>query len=175
VCFKKVDYIFKDLWKFLYSNFLLVYVINRLTKKKNMYSNVSMFSTLVAMLSNYGIYWYISRLEKLGCECSDTLQRSITKNFLLLNFILIIGSYLTQSKMPKVLSVLYGTYGLFMLINTFLYLHKLKTEKCECSKHLIRDVYYYFYMIRLLLIILMLALMISLLLFVTTVYIKKKL
>lgn len=140
-----------------------------------MYSKISMMTTLVAILSNYGIYWYINRLETIGCECSDTLQRTITKNFLVLNFILIVGSYLTQSKMPKILSVFYGIYSLFMLLNTFMYLHKLKTEKCECSKHLIREVYYYYYLIRLLLLLLLLALMATMILFVTTMYVKKSL
>jgi hypothetical protein len=125
---------------------------------------VSLVSSFLAIISNFGIFWYLNHLENIGCKCSESTQRTITKNFVLLNFFLIVGAYLTQSRMPSVIRILYGTYSMAMLVNTFIYLHKLKTEKCKCADHLIRDVMYYYYMIKILIIILAVTLLLLLVL-----------
>jgi hypothetical protein len=101
---------------------------------------------IVSVLFNYMLYAYLDRLEHIGCDCSMPIHRDITKMSIIVNYIVIFG-FLYLGNVPKITTVLISIYNVVMAVTTFIYLRRLKHNKCKCSDHFIRDVYYYYYFI----------------------------
>uniref|UniRef100_A0A6C0CUI7 Vitamin K epoxide reductase domain-containing protein n=1 Tax=viral metagenome TaxID=1070528 RepID=A0A6C0CUI7_9ZZZZ len=116
-------------------------------------------SSSIAILFNYLLFSYIQRLEKIGCDCGLEKHSNIVKSSIIINYIIIFGKLFTKS-VPPVTIVLISLSDIVFTIYTFIFLYRLKTEKCKCSDSTVRDVYYYYY----LLVVILIALLISLLL-----------
>ena len=120
-----------------------------------------MLSAIFSVLFNYLLYTYLDRLEKIGCDCGLVVQRASIKSSVILNYILIFGSVMYEGKVPLVTSIMVMIYNIVSTINIFIYLYKLKNEKCKCSESLVRDVYYYYYYLNFVLIMLLLTMMLG--------------
>lgn len=116
------------------------------------------FSSSIAILFNYLLFSYIQRLEQIGCDCGLKRHSDIVKTSIIINYIIIFGKLFTKST-PPVTLVLIALSDIAFTIYTFIFLYRLKNEKCKCSDSMVRDVYYYYY----LLIIILIALLVSLL------------
>lgn len=115
------------------------------------------FSSSIAILFNYLLFSYIQRLENIGCDCGLKTHGQIIKGSILLNYIIIIGN-LVSSSIPPVTRVFIILSDIVFSIYAFIYLYRLKVEKCKCSDSIIRDVYYYYYALTVFLLISLLTL-----------------
>ena len=120
-------------------------------------NSVKLYSAIVSVLFNYLLYGYLHKLEKIGCDCSNTVKSNTISSIIIVNYILIFG-VLFVGKIPPSTGVLASILSLVFAVCTFLYLHELKVKKCKCSESLIRDIYYYYYLIIFLLYTTMLSL-----------------
>ena len=100
------------------------------------------------------IYTYIDKLEKTGCECSESQYRSFIKIFpLVAVFYLVI----TMTLSPGFTISLFGPMGslIYMLVRAvffvlffvffvlvIVYVRNLITVKCECSEDIRREIMY---------------------------------
>jgi hypothetical protein len=89
------------------------------------------------------IFSYILHLEKIGCECSKTWQRSFIKYFVIV-IIVMLGLTTFEIWSPKTthpsLLTLYFVATIAFVLITYHYIQMLKVQKCACSQHLARDV-----------------------------------
>jgi len=100
------------------------------------------------------IYTYIDKLEKTGCECSESPYRSFIKNFPIFAVLYLI---LTIALPAGVAISMFGSSGamIYMLIRAaffvlffiffvlvIVYVRGLITAKCECSEDIRREVMY---------------------------------
>jgi len=100
------------------------------------------------------IYTYIDKLEKTGCECSESQYRSFIKIFpLVAVFYLVV----TMTLSPGFTISLFGPMGslMYMLVRAvffvlffvffvlvIIYVRNLITFKCECSEDIRREIMY---------------------------------
>ena len=126
-------------------------------------NSVKLYSAIVSVLFNYLLYGYLHKLEKIGCDCSDTVKSNTITSIIIVNYILIFG-VLFVGKIPPSTGVFASILSIVFAVTTFLYLHELKEKKCKCSDSIIRDVYYYYYMIIFLLYITMISLILLMIL-----------
>ena len=103
----------------------------------------------VSILFNYLLQTYLERFESLNCICGFDIRRDISKTFLLMSYVIIIGKVLV----PKIpMSARYFLL-LFTLIFDFVfisYIFSLKQKNCSCkniSQDAITSVLYYYYML----------------------------
>lgn len=122
------------------------------------------FGSSIAILFNYLLYSYIQRLEKIGCDCGLKTHGQIIKSSILLNYFIIIGN-LVYGSIPPVTRVFIMISDIAFVIYTFIYLYRLKVEKCKCSESIIREVYYYYYALTIFLLFSLLTLSILFILF----------
>ena len=100
------------------------------------------------------IYTYIDKLEKTGCECSESPYRSFIKYFPLVAVVYLL---LTMALSSGAIVNLFGSSGslVYMLIRAafvilffvffiivILYVRNLIVTKCECSEDIRREVMY---------------------------------
>lgn len=102
------------------------------------------FSALISILFNYILYAYLERLEKIGCDCSNTIMSNSIKSMILVNYVLIFG-ILFVGEIPRSTGAFASMLSIVYAISIFTYLHSLKQKQCECSDSMIRDIYYYYY------------------------------
>lgn len=124
---------------------------------KNMKS-AKIVNASIAILFNYLLYSYISRLESIGCNCNLETHGNIVKSSIIINYIIIFGTLISDS-IPQATKILIVLSDITFTIYTFLFLYRLKNEKCKCSDHIIRDVYYYYYLLTVILILLLVSLL----------------
>lgn len=103
----------------------------------------------VSILFNYLLQTYLERFESLNCICGFDIRRDISKTFLLMSYVIIIGKVLV----PNVpMSARYFLL-VFTLIFDFVfisYIYSLKQKNCSCkniSQDAITSVLYYYYML----------------------------
>lgn len=111
-----------------------------------MYDTAKIFNALISVLFNYMLYAYLEKLEKIGCECSNPTQRDVIKGMIIMNYVLIFGAIFV-SPIPNSTAVMASIMSTVFGVLTFMYLYKLKRDKCKCSKDMIREIYYYYYFI----------------------------
>ena len=121
--------------------------------------NTKIINSFIAVLFNYLLFSYISRLEKIGCDCGLKRHGEIVKTSIIVNYFIIFGVLFTDS-IPPVTRVLIAFADLTFTLYTFIFLYRLKNEKCKCSNSIIRDVYYYYYLLNFILVGLLLALIV---------------
>lgn len=103
----------------------------------------------VSILFNYLLQTYLERFESLNCICGFDIRRDISKTFLLMSYVIIIGKVLVPN-IP--MSARYFLL-LFTLIFDFVfisYIFSLKQKNCSCkniSQDAITSVLYYYYML----------------------------
>ena len=100
------------------------------------------------------IYTYIDKLEKTGCDCSESPYRSFIKNFPIFAVLYLV---LTMALPAGVAISMFGTSGamIYMLIRAvffvmffvffvlvIVYVRNLIKAKCECSEDIRREVMY---------------------------------
>ena len=100
------------------------------------------------------IYTYIDKLEKTGCECSESPYRSFIKNFPIFAVVYLV---LTMALSAGAAISMFGSAGamIYMLIRAaffvmffvffvlvIVYVRNLITMKCECSEDIRREVMY---------------------------------
>jgi len=100
------------------------------------------------------IYTYIDKLEKTGCECSESPYRSFIKNFPIFAVLYLV---LTMALSAGAAISMFGSAGamIYMLIRAaffvmffvffvlvIVYVRNLITMKCECSEDIRREVMY---------------------------------
>jgi hypothetical protein len=122
------------------------------------------FSSSIAILFNYLLFAYIQRLEKIGCDCGLKTHGQTIKASILLNYFIIIGN-LVFGSIPPATRVFIMISDIAFVIYTFIYLYRLKVEKCKCSESIIREVYYYYYALTIFLLFSLLTLSILFILF----------
>ena len=100
------------------------------------------------------IYTYISKLENMGCACSESKYRTFIKNFPLFAILYFI---LTMMLSPSAMIKLFGTAGSFVyvilravffvlffvfFVLVIIYVRGLVKTKCECSEDIRREIMY---------------------------------
>ena len=118
----------------------------------------------VSFLFNYLLLAYISKLERIGCDCGLTAHRLAVKSSIIVNFVVIFG-YIITDTIPPFTKILIVMSDILFSIYIFVYLYRLKGEKCKCSDGIVRDVYYYYYLINMIIVALLVSLFVLLLIF----------
>lgn len=101
-------------------------------------------------------YFYLDKLEKIGCACAEHKYRSFIKKFTVVAFVMSLLSVIaTPFLNPKSMGPMFGGVMMFLamlyvialfvyFILTLVYIHYLKREKCRCSEEYRREIYYWF-------------------------------
>lgn len=88
---------------------------------------------------------YLFKLEKIGCDCALNWRRNYMITFMIFalstNFISIIVPSL---RLNVVFVIISAVLSLMFLIVTIQYVQKLKSDKCDCSKDLTREIMFYY-------------------------------
>ena len=82
---------------------------------------------------------YMFRLEKIGCKCAGGWERDFIQFYFvfLITFILCVVIF---NPLPLWIRMIASFINVFGIIVVFLYIRRLKVEKCECSEDTARDV-----------------------------------
>lgn len=118
----------------------------------------------VSFLFNYLLLAYITKLENIGCDCGMNVYANTMKSSILVNFVIIFGSIITEN-IPPFTKLVIMISDIIFSVYTFIYLYRLKSEKCKCSDSIVRDVYYYYYFINFIILALLISLFVLLLIF----------
>lgn len=91
--------------------------------------------TILAFIAYGLIIYYLYRLEQTGCECAFDWKRNFVMAFMVLALLVMFFPF---GKNPTSAGIVFMVvFTLTALANAaimFQYVHKLKKEKCECSK-----------------------------------------
>lgn len=111
------------------------------------YDIIFIISYIVIYSILYGItYKWIEHMEKTGCDCSNDWRKDFTKYYIIFTlsyniisafYLIFIGNNINIAFNVKVLITI---VDIFFIINTYLYITKLKKEKCECSEGIFREI-----------------------------------
>ena len=91
-------------------------------------------------------YNWIIHFEKTGCECANDWRKDFIKiyiyfivsfNIISTLYLITIGENIKISFGVKLFLIL---FDIFFIINSYIYITKLKNEKCECSSNIIREI-----------------------------------
>lgn len=91
------------------------------------------------------IFYYLQHLEKIGCKCSLTFQRTYIYYYTIAIFIVSLISIFFKSKLKILsdillpISILLLIAGIINIVYTFEFIDDMKKQNCDCSKSMIRD------------------------------------
>ena len=126
------------------------------------------------------ISWF-HKLQEIDCKCSQNWMGEYIKYFLYAYFAMLVVSlivnvylYVSQTaykesqvyKVFRYVNILFAAFGFANMIIAIIYIEQLRTQKCECSEDVRREVYWYYNIIRLVLVSFMLLIMISAYIFI---------
>ena len=91
-------------------------------------------------------YNWIIHFEKTGCECANDWRKDFIKIYIyfIVSFNIISTLYLIT--IGENIKIAFGVklflilFDIFFIINSYIYITKLKNEKCECSSNIIREI-----------------------------------
>lgn len=131
-----------------------------------MYNEVSLFTSIIAIVVNILAFIWVKKLEDISCECSENWMRDYIKYYLIVFFIFnIIGlllNFFIYSKSDDIdnlvkslinnpiYQIYIGCVILFIIagfINiglTINYIQILKDKNCDCSEDVKREIYWYY-------------------------------
>lgn len=113
-------------------------------------NSVKLMNFVAGFVFNAILYIYISKLENIGCTCALNTYGNVTKTTIIINFIVLFGLLFFDNPTTVTRLFIFG-YSMLSVFYTFIYLYKLKNEKCKCSDGLVRDIYYYYYLLKIIL------------------------
>lgn len=113
---------------------------------------VASLISIAILILNVFIIAYLNNLETIGCKCAIDFRRTYIFTYMiisLLNVILYpIIRYLVVSMDSKIISIILYVWSIIMTLAGLLnivfavqYIHRLREEKCACSKSVVRDVW----------------------------------
>lgn len=91
-------------------------------------------------------YNWIINLEKTGCECANDWRKDFIKIYIyiIVSFNIISTVYLItigeNINIPYGIKLFLILFDIFFISNTYIYITKLKNEKCECSSDIVREI-----------------------------------
>jgi hypothetical protein len=108
-----------------------------------MYNVILLLFAIFFVVVQLLIINYLFKLEKTGCKCALDWRRNFILFFMVVAVVnLLVTSFLTHEQIPLV-QTLVTVLGLVNVIVTLQYVNKLKTEKCECSASIYREIMMY--------------------------------
>jgi len=114
----------------------------------SIFIRLMLFFTVVG-INIFTIFW-ILRLEKKICKCSENWKRTFIKYYLMVaTTVSVVSNIYTFATMqqpsskPMFIFLVLGLLSVLNMIFTVYYISDLITDKCECSEDIIREVYYY--------------------------------
>ena len=111
---------------------------------------------IILLIINIFVLIYLDNLEKIGCKCAFDWRRTYayvyTIIFLIYAFVVgviyaSISDNMSENSivlMENIITAITGIMvlaGILYIIFSLQYIHNLRNIKCECSKHLTRDVW----------------------------------
>jgi hypothetical protein len=119
----------------------------------------------VIFIALYGLtYTYITKLEKIGCDCSAHKYRNFIKYFPLaaIAYIVLFNFFAPKAIFEVlgapglfamgVITFLFGLINIVFFVLAFIYARYMMTEKCKCSEEYRRDVLYWWSMLEIVII-----------------------
>jgi hypothetical protein len=110
------------------------------------------FLPLVGVILSSLIIYYVTNLEKIGCECAMGYKRTYILAYnavaiLYGVFMAIFGvdkfsSMLRNQPLLFVIPGLLGVAGIVNMVFTFMFVEEMKKKNCECSESVYRDMMY---------------------------------
>lgn len=97
----------------------------------------------IALLFNYLLFAYVDSLQRSGCLCGLEENIKAVKATILVSNIVVVGALVFPTR-PLVVSLIVGIFNLFSNLSSFLYIIQLRNG-CDCSKAVIREVFFYMY------------------------------
>lgn len=122
-------------------------------------TGLALFVSLVIMIVNIFVLVYLRRLESIGCECAMDFRRTYIQVYLIISlinagviglFTLATGTQIMQAAESthtalviglSVWSVIMFIAGVVYIVFAMQYIHRLRNEKCDCSRSVTRDVW----------------------------------
>ena len=113
----------------------------------DIYDIIFVISFVIIVTTLYVLtYNWIIHMEKTGCECANDWRKDFIKiyiyfiipyNIISVIYLILIGENIVFAFSIKLLLLL---LDVFFIVNTIIYITKLKNDKCECSSNIIREV-----------------------------------
>jgi predicted tellurium resistance membrane protein TerC len=94
-------------------------------------------SLIVVILFSW-FYYYLDKLEKIGCACA--LNKTRTLLMVSIGVIVVLRLVDAVFPLPNLAQLLVTFASLAFVILAFVYIRRLKNEKCKCSETTARDV-----------------------------------
>lgn len=117
---------------------------------------VELTSLAVEALFAMYLYHYVTRLERIGCECSEDRTRTYIRWYALVLFAIVLvklvlmltGSDSMYIAFSAVMAPLLLVSTIVYVIYVIKYIHRLRREKCACSATVSRTVIYVYAIIQ---------------------------
>lgn len=107
---------------------------------------------------------YLFKLERIGCKCALNWRRNYMIVFMIFSLTTNFLSMIYPSiRLNISFAFISAVLSLMFLIISIQYVQKLKTDKCNCSKHLTREIMYNYSLIMLVLFLISLTFMVYIL------------
>lgn len=87
------------------------------------------------ILSNYLLYNYLERFERINCGCSLTVKRDIAKMMILSFYVIILGKVLYPD-VPLTAKLGIMLYTLIFDVIFISYIFEIKSKACRCDDNL---------------------------------------
>ena len=110
------------------------------------------FLPLIGIVLSSLIIYYVTNLEKIGCECAMGYKRTYILAYnavaiLYGVFMLIFGtdkvaSILLKHPLLFIIPGLLGVAGIVNVVITLMFIEDMKKKNCDCSKSIYRDMMY---------------------------------
>jgi predicted membrane channel-forming protein YqfA (hemolysin III family) len=116
---------------------------------------LSLIWSLFLIVVNIIVLVYLNRLEKMGCKCAEDFRKTYVQVFLIVTLVNVgvMAVFMTwlssrDSKPPAIVTNLLMVWLVILFCATVVYIvfalqyiHRLRDEKCGCSKAMTRDVW----------------------------------
>lgn len=111
---------------------------------------ISFVLMLFMMAVNVSMLFWILKMEKTNCTCSNDYRRDFLKYILMVSIpmgiILSIYSAFDNEKLNTVFGTTVSFIGFISFVNIFFavyYLYQLRNSDCDCSKDIRRDLFFW--------------------------------
>jgi len=115
----------------------------------------------IHILFNYLLQMYLNRFEEFNCNCAYDVRKDLSKTFLMVFYVLIIGKILVPD-IPRSARYFMMIFTLIFDIVFVSYIFSLKQKNCKCnlSQDITTTILYYYYLLLVFLFVLSMALII---------------
>lgn len=110
----------------------------------NHLDGIHKLAAIITIILFVYLLMFLVKLERTGCECAKDWRRDYIIFYCVYVIVIAISQFFMQwsNRMQLAVAPLTFAFGIFFVVFTLQYVHRLKREKCSCSDEVGRVVLY---------------------------------